>query len=151
MQMRAMVRRGSVLVVLVLWVCGTAVGQEPGVLGYWREPGGSVIRVEPCSDGVCATLVAISEKAPSRVDSKNPKPELQQRSLCGLRIGQGFHLTSPGKAEGGTLYDPKSGKTYHGLMGSIGPSLDLRGYVGLSMFGRTERWTRTGPVTACTR
>ena len=127
----------------------TAWGQESGVVGYWREPEGSVIHVDSCGKDVCATLVAISRSAPARVDGKNPDPSLRQQPLCGLQIGKGFHLTSVGKAEGGTLYDPKSGKTYHGTMTAHADSLDLRGYIGIAMFGRTEHWTRTGTIAQC--
>ncbi|MDP9040038.1 MAG: DUF2147 domain-containing protein [Acidobacteriota bacterium] len=127
-----------------------AAPQEPsGVLGYWQEPEGSVIRIHPCGSAVCATLVVLSRASPVRLDSHNPDRALQHRPLCGLQIGQGFHLASPGKAEGGTLYDPKSGKTYRGAMTSQGDQLDLRGYIGFSVFGRTERWSRTAPVEAC--
>ena len=132
-----------------LLVPGISAGQQNGVLGYWKEPQGSVIHVENCGSNVCATLVQISPSAPSRTDGKNPDATLRQRSLCGLRIGEGFHLASASKAEGGLLYDPKSGKTYHGIMTARGDGMDLRGYVGVALFGRTERWTRTEKVSSC--
>jgi uncharacterized protein (DUF2147 family) len=67
-----------------------------------------------------------------------------------LQIGRGFHLADSSHADGGQLYDPKSGKTYSGSMASDGDSLKLRGYVGIKLFGRTEVWTRThGNVPAC--
>ena len=127
------------------------LAQPSGVIGYWKEPEGSVIQIDTCGREICATLVAISPSAPARVDGKNPDAKLRQRSLCGLRIGEGFHLASPVKAEGGTIYDPKSGKTYRGVMAAHGEELDLRGFVGLSVFGRTERWTRALPVATCSR
>ena len=50
-----------------------------------------------------------------------------------------------GRWEGGTIYDPDSGRTYRGLLwldqGDAG-TLWARGFVGLSIFGRTERFTR---------
>lgn len=147
----ARMRNLSLLFASVVLVSQPLSGQEKGVLGYWKEPGGSVIHVDRCGTDVCATLVSISPAAPSRVDGKNPNHELQGQSLCGLQLGEGFHLVSAIRAEGGTLYDPKSGKTYHGVMTSNGNALDLRGYIGLSIFGRTERWTRIAAVNACTR
>lgn len=62
---------------------------------------------------------------------------------------QELQQTSPGHAEGGTLYDPKSGKTYRGEMTASGNALALRGYIGLKVFGRTETWTRTQAATPC--
>ena len=142
----------ALVLLLVTAQCGVValVAQEAsGVLGYWKEPTGSTIHIDHCGDNICATLVFVRPNAPSRVDIHNPDPALRTRSLCGLRIGQGFRLTSPGKAEGGTLYDPKSGKTYRGTMTSTVDKLDLRGYIGISLFGRTETWTRTAPVESC--
>ena len=84
------------------------------------------------------------------MDVKNPAPALRSRHLCGLQIGYDFHPAGPAHAEDGRLYDPKSGRTYHGEMTSEGDQLHLRGYVGMRMFGRTEIWTRvTTPVKPC--
>ena len=63
-------------------------------------------------------------------------------------IGQDFHLADVEHAEGGHLYDPKSGKTYRGSMTSTGDRLELRGYVGLKIFGRSETWSRAKPGIA---
>jgi len=131
-------------------ICAGLRAQDSGVLGYWQEPGGSIIHVDHCGSNLCARLVAISASAPSRVDGNNPNESLRKRSLCGLRIGDGFQASGPSKAEGGTLYDPKSGKTYHGRMESHGDKLDLRGYFAFAIFGRTETWARTSEVKTCT-
>lgn len=120
--------------------------QSRGVMGFWREPEGSVIQIERCGDEVCAKLVAISKTAPAQVDGFNPDKALRTRSLCGLQIGRGFHLNGPDKADGGRLYDPKSGRTYRGALSSEAGTLHLRGYVGLKAFGRTEDWIRTAEV-----
>lgn len=123
--------------------------QETGLLGYWKEPTGSILHIETCGADVCASVVSISPAAPTHIDANNPNPTLQHRSLCGLRIGEGFKPESSTRATGGSLYDPKTGKTYKGLMESHGDQLDLRGYIGFSLFGRTERWTRTSTPGAC--
>jgi uncharacterized protein (DUF2147 family) len=112
------------------------------VLGQWVTPIGATVQVYRCDANVCAKLVTLSKDAPSRVDSSNPDAALRKRSLCGLQIGWGFHLSGSTEADGGQLYDPKSGKTYSGSMASSGNSLKLRGYVGIKLFGRTETWTR---------
>ncbi len=119
-----------------------AQSQNSGVLGRWMEPEGSVIEVDRCAANICAHMVAISKTAPGRVDVNNPDPALRGHRLCGLQIGSGFHLTDANHADGGRLYDPKSGKTYSGSMLSDGDQLKLRGYIGIKLFGRTETWTR---------
>lgn len=113
-----------------------------GVVGDWRIPGGATVRVAPCGADLCATLLQLGPNAPTRIDSNNPDPAKRQTSLCGLRIGYGFHSNSPDRAEDGHLCDPKTGKTYKGTVESHGKVLSLRGYIGLRAFGRTEEWTR---------
>jgi uncharacterized protein (DUF2147 family) len=46
--------------------------------------------------------------------------------------------------EDGTIYDPKNGKTYSCIIKAKGlNNLDIRGYIGISLLGRTTNWTRT--------
>lgn len=116
--------------------------QDNGIRGDWRTPGGAVVRVASCGPDLCATLLQLEPNAP-RFDTNNPDATQHTRKLCGLQIGYGFHLTDPTHADDGHLYDPKSGKTYKGAMTSNGDKLDLRGYVGIRAFGRSEHWTRT--------
>ncbi|WP_244502055.1 DUF2147 domain-containing protein [Terriglobus roseus] len=130
---------------------GIAGAQQSGMLGYWKEPGGSIVQVATCGKDICVNIVSISPTAPGRVDNNNPDASLRGRSLCGLRIGEGFEPVSPTKAEEGKLYDPKSGRTYRGRMESHGDELNLRGYVGISILGRTEKWSRTSVTKVCAR
>lgn len=135
----------------LLAIALTAPAQTSGVRGDWRTPGGAVVRIAPCGGDLCATLLKLEPNAPTRFDSNNPDSALHTRKLCGLQIGYGFHLTDPNHADDGHLYDPKSGKTYRGTMSSSGDKLDLRGYIGIKAFGRTEVWTRTTQQSApCT-
>jgi len=41
------------------------------------------------------------------------------------------------------IYDPKNGKTYSCKMTYKGKTLDIRGYIGISLLGRTTVWERT--------
>jgi len=124
--------------------------QTSGVVGDWRDADGSIIRIAPCNDALCATLIGVTTKAPAKVDGNNPDASLRTRPLCGLVIGSGFRGESADKATGGKLYDPNNGKTYNGTITSNGDTLSLRGFIGVSLFGRTAKWTRvSSPVTSC--
>lgn len=135
--------RSARWIALAAVVTGTSAQAQDGIFGIWTEPTGSSIEVLHCDADICLRLVAVSPNAPTQTDDRNPDPALRHRALCGLLIGRGFHLEhGVSKAEGGWLYDPKSGKTYHGSLARVGETLSLRGYVGLKIFGATETWQR---------
>jgi len=74
-------------------------------------------------------------------DSKNSNEQLQGRTILNMIILSGFTY-GDGEWSGGEIYDPKSGKTYKSKMKLKGNSLEVRGYVGSPMFGKTTTWTR---------
>lgn len=83
------------------------------------------------------------ENGKPKVDNLNPNKSLQDRPRMGLKIMYGFKQDSDKKWSDGEIYDPKSGNTYSGTMTQTSENtLDLRGYVGLPIFGRTSTWTR---------
>lgn len=43
---------------------------------------------------------------------------------------------------GGTITDPKTGKTYKCTITRSGDNLNVRGYVGLSFIGRSQTWQK---------
>ncbi len=76
-------------------------------------------------------------------DSKNPDSKLRNRYLIGLTILNNFLFDGKKTWDDGTIYDPKDGKTYScKLTLASANKLDVRGYVGISLFGRTETWTK---------
>ena len=124
------------------------------IYGFYADETRSIIEIYPCTPGtetVCARLEKVTADSPVTVDRNNPDASLKTRSLCGLIIGEGFTLKDPTHAEGGHLYDPKTGKTYKGSITSEGDKLKLRGYVGAKLFGRTAEWTRTTAPGSCSR
>lgn len=77
-----------------------------------------------------------------RLDKNNPNASLNQNPILGLLILKDF-LFSDNIWEGGSIYDPKTGKTYSCKISPQGPDkINVRGFVGFSMLGRTESWTR---------
>ena len=74
-------------------------------------------------------------------DKKNPTASLRQRALLGLNLLTDFSFDD-GTYSGGEVYDPESGKTYDCKMTLQGDQLKVRGYVGISLFGRTEYFQR---------
>jgi uncharacterized protein (DUF2147 family) len=79
----------------------------------------------------------------SKNDRNNPNSELRHRPIVGIEFMRGFVYSGGNHWTGGKVYDPESGNTYHSKMTLLkSGKLELHGYVGLSLFGRTVTWTR---------
>ena len=82
-------------------------------------------------------------KTPNKKDSNNPDPKLRNRDIVGSVILKDFVFAGE-NWENGTIYDPHSGKTYDCILKvkDNNKKLDIRGYIGSPMFGRTATWSR---------
>ncbi len=68
---------------------------------------------------------------------------MRNRPLIGLEILSGFEYAGDGRWTGGTIYDPDNGKTYRCKLRFVDrDTLEVRGYIGISLIGRTEVWKR---------
>lgn len=78
----------------------------------------------------------------SSFDENNSDPQLQKRKKVGLVILTDFEFDD-GQWEDGEIYDPKNGKTYSCVIKLQKDGiLNVRGYIGVSLFGRTTHWTK---------
>ena len=74
-------------------------------------------------------------------DDKNPDAALRNRAVLNLNIVNGLSYDDE-EWTGGTLYDPKSGKTFDCKMKRKGANLEIRAYLGTPMFGKTITWAK---------
>jgi len=78
-----------------------------------------------------------------KTDGKNTNAALRSRGLMGLNVMTGFKYGGDNVWENGKIYNPEDGKEYSCKMTLKDPStLDVRGYVGISLLGKTQTWTR---------
>lgn len=85
-----------------------------------------------------------TENGKQRVDGNNPDETKRQNLIIGLVMLIGFKFDGDDEWKGGDIYDPESGKTYSSYMYLRDRNtLRVRGYVGISLFGRTETWIRS--------
>ncbi|HXB41447.1 MAG TPA: DUF2147 domain-containing protein [Bacteroidia bacterium] len=78
-----------------------------------------------------------------RIDKNNPDEKKKTDPLMGANILKEFIFAGGDKWEKGTIYDPENGKTYSCKITMVNESkLDVRGFVGISMLGRTQVWIR---------
>jgi len=82
------------------------------------------------------------EHGKPKLDIKNPNTNLRIKPLLNLEILKDF-IFEDGKWTDGTIYDPKTGKTYScNLSIKENGQLNIRGYIGISLIGRSESWKR---------
>lgn len=118
------------------------------VEGVWLSADGTGwIKIELSSNGPVGSIAGSADESadrkPSDKDVLNPDPALRDRLLLGLTIMDGFTNAGGGRWKNGKIYDPNSGKTYKCKLTLIDENtLELRGYIGFSLLGRTETWTR---------
>jgi uncharacterized protein (DUF2147 family)/fucose 4-O-acetylase-like acetyltransferase len=141
---------------LALWVLAVPSARGSGVsgtpLGRWYAEGGAAqVEIHPCDDQLCGRVVWLrspwDEFGCELRDRYNPDATLRGRAVLGLDILSGL-AKSPsedGVWRGGAIYDPSSGRTYSCQAELDGPDrLELRGYFGIPLLGRTTRWFRVG-------
>ena len=112
---------------------------------WYNEEKTAKIRVYKSETGkFCGKIIWLKEPerdGKPKVDRHNPDNARQNDPIMGLLILKGFVKKGEHTYEGGTIYDPKNGKTYSCTIAHKGDKLDVRGYVGFSFIGRTTVWT----------
>ena len=140
----------ALAVSLVLAVSGASAVQDSPV-GRWTtiddETGEvkSVVEIWQ-DDGVLSGKINKLVVGPT--EDPNPlcescKEERHNQPVVGMKIL--WDLVRDGDHwDGGKVLDPGNGSTYRCSLSLIegGAALDVRGYIGFSLFGRTQRWIR---------
>lgn len=80
------------------------------------------------------------EKNQLLTDQRNIRPKLRKRLLLGLNILKGFNCGGSNYS-GGTIYDPRRGKSFNCTLTLSGDKLKINAYMGMFLAG-TETWTR---------
>jgi uncharacterized protein (DUF2147 family) len=137
------------LILLLFTICNfTASAQKAdAILGSWLNPSGEDhILIYKKGNKYFGKLDWIKfpndESGKPKTDKNNPDDALKTRPELGLELLKDFTFDGEDVYEDGTIYDPKNGKTYSCKMTLEGNNLKIRGYIGISLFGRSEIWTR---------
>lgn len=138
----------TLLFFMLLVTTGSIFAQAAGdkILGTWlNEEKDGKIEIYKSGSKYFGKLVwgknMYEPDGSSRTDIKNPDPKLRTRKLQDLVLLTNFTFDD-GEWEGGKIYDPKSGKTYSCVMRFKGSVLQIKGYIGITLIGRTTVWTK---------
>ena len=140
--------RGIIRTALIpaTWLLLAAAARAETPIGLW-ETGESHIEIYNCGDLLCGRIAELDEpldaEGKPKTDENNPDPALRTRPILGMDLIAGFSRKSDTQWVKGRIYDPRDGKTYKCKMSlQKDGTLEVRGYVGLSLFGKTVVWTR---------
>lgn len=123
-------------------------GHDNKVLGTWlNESGKAKVKIVRRGSKFYGSIIWLREpkyeNGKIKVDKENPKKELRTKPIVGLEILKNFKYVGDKKWEGGTIYDPENGKTYScNITMKDYNTLKIRGYVGITLLGRTTTWSR---------
>lgn len=161
MQLSILRLKNTVLKVLSVMVCllvtTNVMAQEkffPSVIGKWvtfdekTQKPSSVISIFRRGDNVEGKIVKIFPvPGVKRIDNcQSCRGAEKNKPILGLTIIKEMQCAN-GICHSGTITDPRNGKVYHATMRLVdrGYLLKVRGYIGISLFGKTVVWRRLLP------
>jgi len=108
-------------------------GKPAGLLLIYEQNGEFYARIHPGPGG------DTGERCTACVDERRNQP------MAGLVIMRRMRFAD-GMYRGGDILDPRSGSVYHCQfrLEPDGSRLVVRGYIGISLFGRSQTWLREG-------
>jgi uncharacterized protein (DUF2147 family) len=136
------------LALLFVSSLGMAQYAADDILGTWLTSGDDpakicITKVNGKYTGKIIWLKYPTNEKGAKKDINNPNETLKTQKIVGLVIMKNFTFKSGNSWTNGTIYDPENGSTYScNISLKDKNTLEVRGYVGISLFGRTETWKR---------
>ena len=119
------------------------------LIGIWEPADGRAkIKIEKIGSKYYGKIVWLKvpddpETNKPKLDKNNPDSTMRKNPIKGNRILKDFTYKGENEWTGGSIYDPKNGKTYKCVITmKDNNNIDIRGYVGIKTLGRTEAWKR---------
>jgi uncharacterized protein (DUF2147 family) len=137
--------KSTILMLFVAFGSLMAQNNQDAIIGTW-ETDAKDAKMEIFKSGdyyygklLWGNKVVEADGTTSKKDSKNPDQKLRTRNIIGITNLTGLKFDD-GDYVNGKIYDPPSGKTYDCKAWLKNGKLHFRGYIGLSMLGKTAIW-----------
>ncbi|MFY7697734.1 MAG: DUF2147 domain-containing protein [Legionella sp.] len=145
-----MKRLYKVLILVVMFaLCSFSYAQQ-SIIGHWLivdDKTGqrrAIVHLDVNHGRLTGTIVEVfAQIGDTGLCSKCPE-QFKNKPIKGLQFVWGLKDSGNGRWGGGQILDAKSGKIYRVNMTVKGDKLYVRGYIGLSLLGRTQIWNRHG-------
>lgn len=132
----------------LLTVICYAQSEADAILGVWETGSGKArVKIDKVGNQFFGKVVwlrePLNEEGKPKVDKNNPDEKLRTVPLLGYKLIKDFSFKGEKVWEDGTIYDPENGSTYSCTIKMTDENtLDVRGFIGVSLFGRTDVWKR---------
>lgn len=140
----------------LLLAAGTAIAANDTPVGTWKtiddatHQAKSIVQITDSNGQLQGKILKLLNRTPEAIAKNGEHPlctkcsgERKDQPIEGLTIMWG--VTKDGNVwDDGKILDPKSGKVYKVKLTVIdgGQKLDVHGYIGFSLFGRSQVWER---------
>jgi uncharacterized protein (DUF2147 family) len=126
-----------------------AAAQTAGPVGTWRtfsdRTGQENGQVQIFEQGglLYGRITGITDPAKRDATCTKCSDDRKDRPVMGLDIIRGLHRDGDAW-DGGTILDPENGSVYRCIvrLKDGGSRLVVRGFIGISLFGRSQTWVR---------
>lgn len=115
--------------------------------GYWKtiddntNKAKSIVKIYKSSNGKYYGKVDKLLIKPKNDKCVNCKDDRKNKPILGLDVIRGLQKDGD-EFTNGTIIDPASGKVYKCTIKREGDKLKVRGYIGFSLIGRTQTWSK---------
>lgn len=138
----------NAILILLFVLGGWCTTQAQSIVGKWKTfddqtgDAKSIVEISEKGGKYQGKVVEILNPAKKKSKCEKCPGEDKGKPIEGLTIIK--NLTKKGEEyTGGTIIDPQSGKEYKcSIKNNGGDRLEVRGYVGISLIGRTQTWTK---------
>ena len=135
----------------LLLASGAALAQATPA-GLWRtidddgKTEKSLVRISEAGGVFSGKIEKISDPAKANSVCEKCTDDRKDKPVTGMTIIRNIRQSAEDKEiwDGGEILDPNNGKVYKARLKPIdgGKKLEMRGYVGAPLFGRTQTWIR---------
>jgi uncharacterized protein (DUF2147 family) len=123
--------------------------QADSPVGLWKNiddktgEAKGLIRISENAGVISGRIEKVLTKGQEDAKCEACEGSLKDKPVAGMQIISGLKKGSDWY-EGGTILDPNNGKVYKARMKLVdeGKKLEVRGYVGAPLLGRTQTWVR---------
>lgn len=146
-----MITKISALFAAMILTGATFAQSSPSPAGLWETIDDNTgkpktyVRISQANGVYSGNVEKIIDPARSNDKCSRCTDERRERPVLGMTIIRNVRSAGDGIWDGGDILDPHTGKVYSVKLKPIdgGKKLEVRGFVGIALLGRTQTWLRS--------